>query len=230
MVKNRIAIIPARGGSKRIPKKNILDFNGKPMIAWTIESAIESNCFDHVLVSTDSEEIADISRSYGAEVPFLRDGLSDDLTPSSTVTISALNQAVEYWNEEYETVVQLMPNCPLRSKNTIQDFLNEFHKKEYNFLISCFRFGWMNPWWAIKKENEKHTFLFPEAIKKRSQDLDSLWCPTGSIWAASSLKLIEFGTFYGPDVSFFEIDLVSAVDIDDFEDLKFASALSQIKL
>ena len=228
MVKKRIAIIPARGGSKRIPKKNIVNFNGKPMIAWTIISAIESFCFDKVLVSTDSKEIAEISKFYGAEVPFLRDGLSDDITPASTVTISALNQAQLHWSEDYNTVVQLMPNCPLRGKDVVKNFLNEFDQSNYNFLISCFKFGWMNPWWALKKENGKHSFLFPEAEGKRSQDLDDLWCPTGSIWAATATELVKAGTFYGPGVSYFEIDLSSAMDIDDFDDLKFALALSQV--
>ena len=80
---NGIAIIPARGGSKRIPKKNIIDFNGKPMIAWTIKAALESKLFSKVLVSTDSEEIAEISQKYGADVPFLRRSFSDDITPVS---------------------------------------------------------------------------------------------------------------------------------------------------
>ncbi len=230
MVKKSIAIIPARGGSKRIPKKNIINFNGKPMIAWTIISAIESYCFDRVLVSTDSEEIVEISKSYGAEVPFMRDGLSDDITPTSTVTISALNQASSFWKEEYNTVFQLMPNCPLRDKNVVKKFVGEFDRENHDFLISCFKFGWMNPWWALKKENDKHSFLFPEAEGKRSQDLDDLWCPTGSIWAAKSAELIQAGTFYGPGVSYFEIDLSSAMDIDNFDDLKFASALSQVKI
>lgn len=83
-----IAIIPARGGSKRLPGKNIKDLAGKPLIAWTIEAAIQSNIFDHVFVSTDSEEIANISREYGAEVPFLRPAelASDTATTNDVVT------------------------------------------------------------------------------------------------------------------------------------------------
>jgi N-acylneuraminate cytidylyltransferase len=68
----RLAVIPARGGSKRIPRKNIKDFHGKPMIAWPIMAAIESKCFDHIIVSTDDAEIAEVAKSYGAEVPFIR--------------------------------------------------------------------------------------------------------------------------------------------------------------
>src|ERR1700733_12884316 len=93
MVSSSIAIIPARGGSKRIPHKNVRLFEGKSIISYTIAAARESGLFERVVVSTDSEEIAEIARQYGAEVPFLRDAtLSDDLTPVSSVTADALGQ------------------------------------------------------------------------------------------------------------------------------------------
>ena len=103
-----IAVIPARGGSKRIPKKNIIDFMGKPMIAWTIEAAIESKLFDRVIVSTDDEEFALIAKQYGCDVPFLRDSNSDDITPVSLATIRAVEQAEIYFNEEYDIVIQII--------------------------------------------------------------------------------------------------------------------------
>ena len=92
MVNKRIAIIPARGGSKRLPNKNIIDFFGKPMIAWTIDAALRTNMFDLILVSTDSQEISEISRHLGAEVPFLRDKHSDDYSTVSEAPLTALNQ------------------------------------------------------------------------------------------------------------------------------------------
>ena len=95
-MKKNISIIPARGGSKRIPGKNILDFNGRPMIAWTIDAALKSGIFDKVLVSTDSEEIAAVSRNLGASVPFLRQGSADDNSPSSEATLTSLIQAEKY--------------------------------------------------------------------------------------------------------------------------------------
>ena len=100
-----IAVIPARGGSKRIPKKNIIDFMGKPMIAWTIEAALKSKLFDRVIVSTDDYEFASISKEYGCDVPFLRDSSADDLTPVSIATIRAVEQAENYYNEEYDIVI-----------------------------------------------------------------------------------------------------------------------------
>ena len=226
----KIAVIPARGGSKRIPKKNIMDFNGKPMIAWTIKAALESECFDRIIVSTDDDEIAKISVENGAEVPFLREKFSDDITPVSTATISAITQAKKYWGEDYDIAVQLMANCPLRSHKVITDFMQKFLESEYDSLLSCFKFGWMNPWWALKKDGNNFNFLFPDVERnKRSQDLDSLWCPTGSIWIANTEILLSAGSFYCPNMSFSEIDLLSAVDIDDYDDFKFAIALSKME-
>ena len=223
---NNIAIIPARGGSKRIPKKNIIDFLGKPMIAWTIEAAIESKIFSKVVVSTDCEEIANISREYGAEVPFLRRSFSDDISPVSPATCDALKQSEEYWNMNFDSVTQLMANCPLRTADDIANAMNIFQTKKRDYQISCFKFGWMNPWWSFKlNEGSDHEFMFPEAIFKRSQDLDDLYCATGSIWIAKSDKLKNSESFYGEGYNFEPINWVSAVDIDDYDDLSFAKSL-----
>lgn len=226
MVSKRIAIIPARGGSKRIPDKNIVDFQGKPMIAWTIEAALESHLFDRILVSTDDEKIADISRQYGAEAPFLRAKYADDHSPVSEATSAALKQAEHYWKENYDVVVQLMANCPLRSSVDIKSAIDSFQKKNRDFQISCFKYGWMNPWWAVKLGEEGDpTRLFTETADKRSQDLPELYCPTGAIWIAKGKKLQEHGSFYGPNHTFEAISWVSAVDIDDYDDLNFAKAV-----
>ena len=161
-----IAIIPARGGSKRIPQKNIIDFCGKPMIAWTIEAALQSKQFDRVVVSTDSQTIADVAIAHGAEAPFLRTECSDDITPVSEATLSALLQSEEYWHESYDYVVQLMANCPLRGSQSICSSMDRFLKNHSHFSISAFKFGWMNPWWAAKIDSQgKPNLLFPEAIK-----------------------------------------------------------------
>lgn len=224
---NNIAIIPARGGSKRIPRKNVIDFDGKPMIAWTIDAAIKSNLYSKVLVSTDCEDIAEISRKYGAEVPFLRRGFSDDITPVSEATCDALIQAEEYWDTNFGTVTQLMANCPLRSAADIINFHNEFSKRNVDFLLSCFKFGWMNPWWAFRLTAQNdHNFLFPTALTQRSQDLDDLFCPTGSIWMGEAEALKKSLTFYGEKQQFSEINWIAAVDIDDEDDLQFAKSLS----
>jgi len=103
--KKIIAVIPARGGSKRIPKKNIIGLGGKPMLAWTIEAALKSKYINEVLVSTDDEEIAEVGRKHGAKVPFLRDKNADDHSPISLATIRALNQWEESGFEKPHIVV-----------------------------------------------------------------------------------------------------------------------------
>ena len=118
-MKKIIAVIPARGGSKRIPFKNIIEFMGKPMIAWTIKAATESRIFDRVILSTDSQKIAKVGRNYGLDVPFLRKEKNDDFSPVSEATIAAIKQAEEYYNESYDIVIQLMANAPLRDYNDI---------------------------------------------------------------------------------------------------------------
>jgi CMP-N-acetylneuraminic acid synthetase len=224
-----IAIIPARGGSKRIPYKNILDFMGKPMIAWTIEAALKSNVFDRVVVSTDDKKIAKIAIQAGAEVPFLREEANDDITPVSVATIAAVKQAQDYWSEEYDIVVQLMANCPIRGSKEIVQSVNHFNAVDSNFQITCFKFGFMNPWWAVKlDERLKPEFIFPEATKKRSQDLPDLYCPTGAIWIAKTNELIKSNTFYGNGYIFFPIDWKSAVDIDNYDDIELAKTAYQM--
>ncbi len=226
MVADRIAIIPARGGSKRIPRKNIVDLFDKPLIAWTIEAALESNCFSQVLVSTDDEEIAQVSREYGASVPFLRTDFADDHTPVSLATLSCLHQAEKHWNRSFQTVVQLLPSCPLRTARDIQSAIETFDSTGSRLQVSCFKFGWMNPWWAARLDaDRKPTRLFPESALTRSQDLGTLYCPTGAIWIAQSDALKAESSFYGSGHVFEPMPWTSSIDIDDHEDLEMAKAV-----
>jgi len=226
MVKKHIAIILARGGSKRLPGKNILDFHGKPMLVWTVEAALRSQQYQHVIVSTDDPEIAQIGSLAGAEVPFLRSSAADDMSSSSQATLVALRQAEEYFGETYAYVSQLMANCPMRNDEHIKQATENFFDVNATSQISCFKFGWMNPWWAATvAENGKPTYLFPESRNSRSQDLKELFCPTGAIWLAQAEALKKYGTFYAPDHVFYPLDMKAAVDIDDQQDLDFAKAL-----
>jgi len=231
MVKNEkvVAVIAARGGSRRIPKKNIIDFNGKPLMAWTIQAAQKSGIFDKIIVSTDSEEIAEIAVKFGADIPFMRNQHCDDIAPISHVITHAIEQLKSLYSEEYKTVVQLMPNCPLRNNIDIQNAYTNFIQTNAKFQISCFGFGWMNPWWAFKLTSEqKSEPMFPESLKARSQDLEKLYCPTGAIWIADTKELLKIKSFYTPETIFYPLDWKSAVDIDNYEDLEMANAVSLI--
>lgn len=219
-----LAVIPARGGSKRLKNKNVLPLAGKPMIAHTIKSALDSKLFDDILVSTDSKSIARIARKYGAVVPFLRDAkFSDDHTPVSIATVRALEQMQEYLGRTYDTIVQLMPNCPCRSAKDICSAYTQFSSSRSDFQVSVFPFGWMNPWWAMSLDRQGRPHrLFPKAYLKRSQDLSKLYCPSGAIWIAKADALRKQKTFYGKGFSVFVMDWLHAVDIDDKEDLQMA--------
>lgn len=225
---NRIAIIPARGGSKRIPRKNIVGFRGRPMIGWTIEAALLSGVFERVLVSTDDTEIAQIARDEGAEVPFLRDAHADDQSPVSDAIITALHQAEEHFSISFDVVAQLMPNCPLRGADEIRAAWAHFQQAPHRFQISAFEFGWMNPWWAARMAPDgQPDWMFPKSRLARSQDLERLYCPTGAIWIADAPALIEARSFYGPGHVLCPMPWQAAVDIDDIQDLHMAEALAE---
>ena len=226
--KKTVAIIPARGGSKRIPKKNIVDFHGKPMIAWTIEAALKSKIFDKVIVSTDDNEIAEISKNYGATVPFLRDKHNDDFSNVSDVVIHTLDKL----DSHYEEVVMLMANCPLRTYQDINESYKSFKNRDTSFQLSCFNYGWLNPWWAHKiLENGVGVPIFSrESMPERSQDLEKLYCISGAIWIAKVQDLIISKTFYGENYCLSKLNWINSIDIDEYDDLLMARMLYDFKL
>jgi pseudaminic acid cytidylyltransferase len=221
-----IAIIPARGGSKRIPDKNIRLLDGKPMIAYTIAAARESGVFERVVVSTDSPKIAEVARHYGAEVPFLRnENLADDFTPVSSVTVDVLLQ-LDPAGDKFASVAQLMPNCPLRTAADVTDSHKQFEKTGAESQISVVRYGWQNPWWAMHL-NERHELepVFKEQMAARSQDLPELYCPTGAIWWARTRVLRQTKTFHLESRTGWEIPSQRGIDIDTVEDWAMAELL-----
>lgn len=224
-----IAIIPARGGSKRIPHKNVRAFEGKPIIGYTIAAARESGLFERVVVSTDSEEIAEIALGYGAEVPFLRDAkLSDDVTPVSEVTSDALWQ-LDPTGIQFEVVAQLMPNCPLRTSSDVVDSYRQFEESAAESQISVVRYGWQNPWWAMRKnEQQELEPLFKEQMSARSQDLPDLFCPTGAIWWARAKTVLQTKTFHLEGRTGWEIPWQRGIDIDTLDDWKMGEVLFRL--
>jgi pseudaminic acid cytidylyltransferase len=228
MARTIIAIIPARGGSKRIPGKNIRPLAGKPMIAYTIAAARDCGLFDHVIVSTDSPEVAEVARRYNAEVPFLRDeNLADDFTPASSVTVDMLVR-LDPAGDKFDSVAQLMPNCPLRTACDVGDSHRQFAKTSAESQISVVRYGWQNPWWAMRRnEGQELEPLFKEQMTARSQDLPELYCPTGAIWWARAGALRRTKTFHIENRTGWEIPWQRGIDIDTFEDWAMAEILFQ---
>lgn len=226
--RRNVAIIPCRGGSKRVPGKNIRQLNGKPLIAYAIEAAHMSSIFEAVVVTTDSEEIAKIAEKHGAEVPFIRDQkLADDFSPISAATVDALTR-IDPAGDRFQLVAQLMANCPLRTTEDIQASYRQFVESDADTQISVTEYGWLNPWWAMT--NDEHNILSPvfkERMGVRSQDLPRLVCPTGAIWWAKASALLAHGTFYAPNYTGWSMPWERAVDIDTEEDWKMAELLFQ---
>lgn len=223
-----IAVIPARGGSKRIPHKNVINFCGKPMLAWTIEAALKCERFDKIYVSTDDKEIADLCWNYPIET-LRRNGYSDDYTTVQEATIKTLKQIEFEKGQTFDTVVQLLACCPLRTAQDINNALDNFIAKESRFQLSVCEYDFLNPWWAVMLERNKPVALRPDALKKRSQDLPKLYCPVGAVWIANVEALLFEQTFYGKGYDIFPIPFRHAIDIDTFDDLEIAEAIMRAK-
>lgn len=223
-----LAVIPARGGSRRLPGKNIRDLCGKPIIAYTIEAALESGIFSRVIVSTDSQEIATLARHLGAEVPFLRDAsLADDYTPVSLVTLDALEKLNPH-GTILLNVAQLMANCPLRTAADVRDSYRQFVETGADSQISVTCYGWLNPWWAVmRSDGYQLTPIFPEQMSKRGQDLPEAFCPSGAIWWVKADVLRREKTFHIAGRTGWEIPWQRAVDIDTEDDWQLAELLMQ---
>ncbi|HET8984304.1 MAG TPA: acylneuraminate cytidylyltransferase family protein [Trueperaceae bacterium] len=223
---SNLAVIPARGGSKRVPRKNVKLLGGVPMIAYSIEAALRSGVVDTVVVSTDDEGIAGIARELGATVPFLREAtLADDHTPVSAVT----SQMVAWLGERgelFDMVAQLLPNCPLRTAEDVRDSHDAFVAQPHAAQVSVTRYGWQNPWWALERdETGAARPLFADKLMQRSQDLPPLFCPTGAVWWATTEALLEHGTFHLQRRALFELAWEHGVDIDDEADFELAEVL-----
>lgn len=224
-----LAVIPARGGSKRVPGKNIRPLLGLPAIAYSIRAALESGCFARVVVSTDSEAIAEIARAHGAEVPFLREAaLADDHTPVSAVTVDALERLDPCANT-FAAVAQLMPNCPLRTAADVRESYAQFVRTGAPSQLSVTRFGWQNPWWAMERSDALVLRpVFEAQVTQRSQDLPELFCPTGALWWAASDTLRRERTFHVATRTGWEIPWQRAVDIDTEDDWRMAEVLLRL--
>jgi N-acylneuraminate cytidylyltransferase len=195
----RLAVIPARGGSKRIPRKNIKEFCGKPMIAWSIEAAIRSGCFDQVVVSTDDAEIADVARQYGASVPFMRPAeLSDDYTG----TLPVIRHAIEWFNGQGQTVEQvccLYATAPFVCVEDIQRGLQILEEtgSDYAFSVTSYAFPIQR---AIRLTEQGRVEMFsPEHFNTRSQDLEEAYHDAGQFYWGRASAWLQGKMIFSPD-------------------------------
>ena len=221
-----VAVIPARGGSKRIPHKNIRKLGGRPLLAYTVSAALDSGLFERVVVSTDDAAIAAVARASGAEVLTRAAELSDDHTPTSLVTLGVVEQL---GLGDARHVAQLLPNCPLRTAEDVRSSYTQFLAGEHEAQLSVTRYGWLNPWWAFTMDAQgpaQHlTPVFEAKLKARSQDLPTLYCPTGAVWWTTAASLRREKTFHTARRTGWELPWQRAVDIDDEDDWQLAELL-----
>lgn len=226
-----IAIIPARGGSKRIPRKNVKEFCGKPMIAWPILAALESKLFDEIVISTDDDEIAQVAEKLGAAVPFRRPAeLSDDHTP----TLPVIAHAIRWWEANrspIELACCIYATAPFLRANDLQrgyEMLREDAEADFAFSIATYAFPIFR---SLKLDKDGRVQMFwPENELVRSQDLPEAWHDAGQFyWGKSTAFLTERGVFGAKSIGV-TVPRYITQDIDTLEDWLSAERMFQSRL
>ena len=219
-----ISIIPARGGSKGLPGKNILPLCGKPMIAYTIEAAKQSKYIDRVIVSTDDQNIADIALQYGAEVPFLRpDFLASDTAQAVDNYIYTIERLSKEWNTPIEEFVVLQPTSPLRIVEDIDGAIEMFMEKKADSVISYTPETHPVRWHKYLDENNAFVDIFDTTIANR-QDLKTSYYPNGAVYVFR-FSMIKERKYYTDKSYGFVMPRVRSVDIDYKEDFDYVEFL-----
>lgn len=224
MYKNKtfLAIIPARGGSKRLPRKNALDLNGKPLIAYTIEAGLKSQYIDEVIVTSDNDEILDIAEEYGSLIIKRPEELASD----TSTTFDAIKHTIENV-KNYDYVVLLQPTSPLRSEKDIDKAIELLNNKSANAVVSICETDHSPLWSNTLPENlSMSNFLSEKIANKRSQDLPRYYRLNGAIYICKTDKLLEEESFFLKENIYGMImDRESSIDIDEKIDFKIAEAI-----
>lgn len=216
-----IALIPARSGSKGIKNKNIKLFCGKPLIQWSIEAALKTSFVDRVIVSTDSQDYADLALNLGAEVPFIRPSkYAQDDSPSIDMILHALDHIPEARN-----ILLLQPTSPLRDHNDIESIYS-FWKSKPNLSVVSISKSKMHPSWMFELNKDLTINSFTKEIKAfRRQDLPDIYLINGSMYLATRDFLTKEKSFISPDTLGFIMPKEKSIDIDDEKDWIYAEAV-----
>lgn len=217
-----IALIPARGGSKRLPRKNVMTLGGMPLIAWSIKAASGSKYVDEVFVSTDDTEISEVAKKYGALVPFMRPSeLAADKSTTNDVILHAID-ALELKGNE--VLVVLQPTSPLRKSSDIDLSIELLEGKQASGVVSVCECE-HSPLWSNKLPSDRNlsSFISDEALGKRSQDIETFYRLNGAIYAYKCQDLKDQnGIFYNKNVFAHIMNRENSVDIDFLSDFKLA--------
>lgn len=219
----RLAIIPARGGSKRIPKKNIKEFLGKPIIAYSIEAALESNLFDEVMVSTDSDEIKEIAIQYGAKVPFLR---SEKASDDYATTFDVIKEVIDTYKakgEVFKYACCIYATAPFVSQSRLISSFELIEKNNYDSVFPAIEFGFpIQRSLRIVNDQNKMELVYPEHELSRSQDLESRYHDAGQFYWLNIKEIMSKGKVWTGNTGVQLITELEGQDIDSEIDWKLA--------
>lgn len=228
----RIGIIPARGGSSRVPDKNLRVVGTKPLIGHAVTAATESKKLDKVIVSSDDERIRDRATDFGADVPFER---PSELATDSAQVQDVISHALEYYEnrgQSYDVVVMLLPTTPFRTSEDIDGTVAKLEDSDATASISISPFQ-TPPYWAVETDERGYLdehfeagVLWTDDEIPRSQDLPELAHPNGAVFASTVQTWEEYGTFYQPRTVGYKMPISRSVDIDTVEDLRLARGLA----
>lgn len=224
-----LAVIPARGGSRGVPKKNIKSLAGKPLIAYTLEAAREADIFQKIVVSTDSKEIADVAISYGAEVPFLRPAnLAGDFVSSDDVVLHAL----AYYQQngiEFDTVCKLQPTSPFRNERHLKEAYQILCGEGVDFVVSVCECE-HSPLWtaALDEKNSLDGFLIEEVKNSCRQKLPVYYRLNGAIYMGKTKEFYKNKSFFGKNGRAYIMEQSDSIDIDSQLDFRVAEILKMI--
>ncbi len=219
-----LCVIPARGGSKRIPRKNVKNFLGKPLIAYSIEAALNSGVFERVIVSTDDVLIADVAVKFGAQVPFMRDAaLSDDYATSSDAVLDAAARL-----GGYSRVCCLYATAPLITGEILREAYGKFEEAECEFLFSATEFSFPIQRAIRLEQNGAVNMFYPQFALTRSQDLERAYHDAGAFYFGRREAWLEKKPIFAPYSRAFLLPRNLVCDIDTPEDFEFAQKLYEI--
>ncbi len=217
-----LAIIPARGGSKRLPRKNVLELNGKPLIAWSINAGLKCKYIDMVVVSSEDKEILKISKEYGAEIIVRPIELASD----TATTFDTIKHVIDNF-KKYDYIVLLQPTSPLRNERDIEEAIEFMKKNNANAVVSVCEMD-HSPLWSntLPKDFNMNNFLSEEVLNKRSQDLEKYYRLNGGIYICKTEILTKEKTFMIKEKIFaYIMDGNKSIDIDNKIDFLVAQEL-----
>lgn len=231
--KRVLGIITARGGSKGLPGKNVMEIAGKPLVQWSVEQGLACEVFDRFIISTDDQIIADVARNAGCEIPFLRpDHLASDVASSIDVLLHAINW-LEEQGDHFDYVVLLEPTSPLRAPNDIKNALELLYSNASvaHSVVSISESKSAHPDFTVKiKDNGILTPFFDAFNSKRRQDLEAAYFFDGTVYVSTIDGLRKHRGFYHDKTIGFPVEAWQAYEIDDYIDFVVVEAVLKARL